>query len=243
MGSPRIQDPVGIRHLVEVRFKAQPGIIDHAGALAAAFEGDPFTLWRISNSPFRVELHNRDRSKVAVASVGSVQLEMEAPETYSVFRDHLSRWLRLVTEDRFFGDLEVRRMGFRTWYFAPANGFEFAELAGRVAERLLRVDVLQQSLSSWNISDNSLVLHLADEDRSLHIRAGPIGGDEAKEKRWIMSDSGREALTDLSFAIELDIFDLFEESQAPTRRSLIQFVEEARALAQDVSSALTVLVR
>ena len=87
------------------------------------------------------------------------------------------------------------------------------------------------------------MLHLADGDRSLHVTAGPIGADEAKQKQWIASDSGREALTDLSFAMDIDIFESFDESQVPPRRSLIQFVEEARALAEDVSSALTALVR
>ena len=79
--------PTGVRYATEFRFKPQPRILNQGGDIAAAFWGEPFIHWRVQSTPFRVELHNEPRSMVAALTHRNIQLEMESPDTFTVFRE------------------------------------------------------------------------------------------------------------------------------------------------------------
>ena len=164
-----IGTPLGVRYATEFRFRALPRIVDHGGALAAEFSDDTFDIWEINDSPFRVGLRNKSRSKVAAATIRNLQMEMEAPDTFSVFRDHFARWTRLVVTDTYLADqLEVTRFGFRTWFFAPVR-ISYQDLKRLIYDRFVGASGILDAMEGWRVHEEALVLDLTNEDQNIRM--------------------------------------------------------------------------
>ncbi len=238
-----IGESVGVRYAVEFRFKPKPLILDRGGALASEYWREPFVHWRVGYTPFRVELFNESRSKVVAATIRSLQVEMEAPETYTMFHDHLSNWLRLAMSAQFFGELDITRMGYRTWLFAPVADGTLDALSSRMSEQFSPgLEPLSQ-MDGWSVADQAHILDMSNDQKKIHMQIGPMGRDQAKEMQWVQTDDGEAELSDLSFAMDIDVSASWEQPAPHRVRDIMRFVDEAHELVDRVSLVLTCTLR
>lgn len=231
------------RYLVEFRFTPFPRILNRSGDLAAEFHGDPFIQWRITSTPFRVELHDQSRTKVAFATHRAIGMEMEAPDTFSMFSDQVQRWLRTATVEKLFGDLQVLRSGFRAWYFTPVSETAYEGLVNRISKRFLIIDPLLDAFSSHKVVDNAVVLNLASPESKIDITLGPITKDEARRKEWVNTDEGQGILPELALAIDIDLFQERDVAEATPVNSMLKFIRDSWKSSELINSTFVDMLR
>ena len=241
--SSRIDDPVSLRQVVEFRFTPHPGLLSHGGDVAAEFRRPPFVHWTIGTTPFRVEMRDEDRTKIAVLSVQNAILEMEVPDTFTVFRDSARRWIRTVCEVPLKDGLQFSRIGFRSWCNSPVIGMSYEGLVRMISDRFLKTDDLLGKIDGYHMTDNMVVVHFASADRKINLSLGPLSSEESREKNWVSTAIGQEKVPDLSLGIDVDVF---EEIATPTNRSHQQLtvsMDSSKQLADKVSEAVTSILR
>ncbi|MCH8061358.1 MAG: hypothetical protein IH861_02530 [Chloroflexi bacterium] len=168
---------------------------------------------------------------------------MEAPDTYNIYQDHLRRWLNITTDNRFLGDLTVTREGFRTYYFAAVEGLDFDELTDLISERFFHSSRILGAFPDFRIRDNAAVFELAHSNMRVHITFGPISREETKDKQWVKTDIGRDAIPELSFAMDIDVSRSSDPAMETNRRNLFSFIQTAHTLADQASISLVEALR
>jgi len=125
-------------HVVEIRYKANPRILDHRGTCAELIsEHMELPHWQIDEN--RIDVFSTDQDLHGFVGFKNDGLTARNAPTRNFFPDKAVKLLRYVFQLKEFGDpIHVERIGVRSRFCTPFEG-KFDELRERYSSRFLRL--------------------------------------------------------------------------------------------------------
>lgn len=217
-----VASPKAWKFIFEVRYPASARLFDRRGLLMEEFQSEPFTEWRVQRN--RVDLHNKENSISVFAAFRNAGGVAEDPPTFTYFRDHLHRWLRLVMRE--LRITRIERIGFRTLYLAPVSSSSFESLFEDFVQNYLGGNSGLLGSTSVRPVDVGIVLDFHVDGCKLHMTTGPMEQKQAQDH--FDSVGVREKLPSLSIFADLDYFaDNPDFEEARIVQMCMRFVAEA----------------
>lgn len=211
------------KYIFEIRYPASARLFDKRGYLMEQFQSEPFTEWRVQRN--RVDLYNKENSISVFASFKNAGAVAEDAPTFTYFRDHLQRWLRLIIPELKVGRIE--RIGFRTIYLAPFENLSFEQLFKSFTNSYLKVYNKSRGLTITKPTDVGIVVDFSVDGCKLHMVAGPM--EQKQARNYFDCDIVKDKIPSLSIFVDLDYFienPSFEENR--TLQMIIKFVNDAQ---------------
>lgn len=216
-------NPKAWKHIFEIRYPASARLFDRRGRLMEEFQSNPFTEWRVQQN--RVDLHDKERSISVFASFRNAGAVVEDPPTFTYFRDHIQRWLRLFISE--INITRIDRIGFRTFYLTQIDGLSFDQLFRSFAKSYLRTDNSIWGLTKAQPVDVGIVLDSTIDGCKLHVITGPM--KQVQAQTYFECASVKDKIPSLSIFVDVDYFSEnpgFEEARII--QMIMRFIGEAQ---------------
>lgn len=211
------------KYIFEIRYPASARLFDKRGYLMEQFQSEPFTEWRVQRN--RVDLYNKENSISVFASFKNAGAVAEDAPTFTYFRDHLQRWLRLIVPELKIDRIE--RIGCRTIYLAPFENLSFEQLFRSFTNSYLKVYNQSSELTITKPTDVGIVVDFGVDGRKLHMVAGPMEQRQARD--YFDCDAVKDKIPSLSIFVDLDYFienPTFEENRI--LQMILKFANDAQ---------------
>lgn len=210
------------KYIFEIRYPASAYLFDKRGIIVEQFKSEPFTLWRIERN--RVDLHNKENSISVFASFTNAGATAEDPPSFSYYRDHIQRWLRLIVPEIRLN--KITRIGFRVITLVEINNMNFEELFDSFVNSYLKVKDGLWGLKAVKPVDIGVSLDSVAGGNRVHMVTGPMEQEQAKG--YFECSEVRDKIPALSICVDLDYFaenPKFGESKLVG--DIMRFVNEA----------------
>jgi len=210
------------KYIFEIRYPATAYLFDRRGFLIEQFKGEPFTKWRIERN--RIDLYDKGKTISVFAGFKNAGATVENPPNYTYFRDHIQRWLRLITPEIKYNRID--RIGFRAINLVEINNLSFEQLFRSFVNSYLTVNQELWGLKVAKPKDIGIVVDLVDGDNKLHVVTGPM--EQVQAKTYFESNEVQERVPQLSIFADVDYFASnpnFEESRMI--QAIMRFVNDA----------------
>lgn len=168
-------DPVTNEHILDVRYKPNPKIIDHRGRWAEEIaEHMGFPHWRIIENRIDVFLDNEvEHAFVGFRNAGFVVIDTP---TQTFFADKATKLFRFLFDLPDFGkSLHIERLGVRSKFCTSFNG-SFEQLVQHFSSRYVNLtpQAREAAGASAKLIDAGAVLHFVDKLGTFHTNSGPL---------------------------------------------------------------------
>jgi len=188
------------KYVFEIRYPASPLFFDNRGKLLEQFKGEPFTEWRIDRN--RIDLYNREQSISVFASFNNAGGSTEDPPTFTYYKDHIQRWLKLIIPD--ISIKQINRIGVRTFYLAQADNLAFDKLFQCFLNSYLKTQNGLWGFAKAKPMDVGITLDAVIDNCKLHIGTGPMEQEQAKS--LFGCESTKKKIPPVSVFIDVDYF-------------------------------------
>lgn len=169
-----------MENTVEIRFKANPKILDHRGDWASAIS-DHMNLedWRVSDH--QIDIYNKDETEHAFLSFKSCGYVTINQAIKGFFRDRATSFIKfLFHENVFQGEkLFVQRLGVRSKICTEYEG-SFEELVANCSSRYITLTSGAKEVFSGKLVDIGAPLHFKDTYGNYNTMCGPMKEDQIK---------------------------------------------------------------
>jgi len=168
-------DPITSEHLLEVRFKPNPRVLDLRGAWVQEI-ADQMDMreWGIVEN--RLDVFDSDEKRRAFVSFQNFGFLARDCPTTNYFPDHANKFLRIVTRLEEFGaNLWVARIGMRARFCTPYDG-TFDQLRARFLQRYvgLSESALDAIGREAKVLDIGAHLNFVDQYGNFNTMCGPM---------------------------------------------------------------------
>jgi hypothetical protein len=173
--------PISVsEHLLEIRYKPNPKILDHRGAWVQLISSElAFSEWLIVEN--RVDIFdkpNKERVFVGFRNAGFTAYDVP---TANYFPDKALKFLRfLFTLDGFENPIYLERIGVRYKFITPFNkGFE--DLRERYSSRYLTLTDKSKGAFSAKLVDIGGSLNFVDSLGNFNTGSGPMAKEQMSQ--------------------------------------------------------------
>ncbi|MGD0575618.1 MAG: hypothetical protein ABSB61_09705 [Anaerolineales bacterium] len=171
--------PVSNEHILEIRYKPNPRILDFRGTWAKAIsEFMELPEWRIVEN--RLDVFSTDQSVHGFVGFGNCGLILLDTPTRNYFPDHATKLLKFLFELEGFGDpLFVQRLGVRSKFCNPYKG-SFDDLRDRFSSKYMSLteEARQAIGQDVKLLDIGAPLNFADKLGNFNTLSGPMVRDQ-----------------------------------------------------------------
>jgi hypothetical protein len=189
-------------HVVEIRYKANPRVLDHRGTWAEMVsEHMALPHWKIIEN--RIDIFTKDRELHAFVGFKNSGLTALNTPTKNYFSDKAIKLLRFVFTLQDFGDpIHVDRIGVRSRFCSPYLG-TFEELRDRYSTKFLRIteEGINAIGKKIKLIDIGGPLNFADKFGNFNTQSGPM---TAKQFNDFFNQS--EDFPDVGLYFDIDYF-------------------------------------
>lgn len=210
------------KYIFEIRYPASAYLFDKRGVIIEQFKSEPFRHWRIERN--RVDLHNKENSISVFAGFNNAGATVEDPPSFSYYRDHVQRWLRLIVPEIRLN--KITRIGFRVITLVEINNMNFKELFDSFVNSYLNVKDGLWGLKAVEPVDIGVILDSVVGGNRVHMVTGPMEQKQAKE--YFECSEVKDKIPALSIFVDLDYYaenPKFGESKLVV--DIMKFVNEA----------------
>jgi len=162
-------------HVVEIRYKANPRVLDHRGTWAEMIsENMQLPHWRIVEN--RIDIFSEEKDLHAFVGFKNAGIAANNTPTKNYFSDKAVKLLKFVFELKEFGDpIFVERVGVRSRFCTPFDK-TFDELKENYATRYLQLtsEAIEAIGKSAKLIDTGGPLNFADKYGSFNTMSGPM---------------------------------------------------------------------
>jgi hypothetical protein len=164
-------------HVVEVRYKANPKVLDYRGTWAEGIsEHMGLKKWRINDN--RVDVHNEDASVHAFVGFGNAGFSTFGVDTRDFFPNKAIRFFKyLFGLDGFGKQIHVKRFGVRSRFAHPFKG-DFDDLVHRYATGYLSLTPEAKDAMGGKLVDIGAPLNFTDKIGNFNTMSGPMRSDQ-----------------------------------------------------------------
>lgn len=169
-------------HVVEVRFKPNPRVLDYRGEWAATI-ADKMELpdWKIIEN--RVDILSSQRLEHAFFGFRNAGFTCSNTSTQIQFPERATKFLRLLFEqERFDSKPVVERLGVRSKFCVPYDG-DFEELNQLVATKYVTMTpgLAEAFGEEARLIDIGAPLNFEDDLGNFNTSCGPMGNEQLKQ--------------------------------------------------------------
>ena len=149
-------------HILEIRFKPNPEVLDHRGAWTAAIAKEMgFNHWKIIEN--RIDFRPDDKTQIAFVSFRNFGITVKDQPTPNFFEDKANKLVRKVMAlNGFQSPLAVERIGVRAKTCHPLER-EFSDVADHIRDVFFKEDSLDQLRGDDAVVDAAAVLYFKTE--------------------------------------------------------------------------------
>lgn len=185
-------------HILEVRYKANPKILDFRGTWAEGISGHmDFKHWRIVEN--RVDVYNDDSSLHAFVGFKSAGFVAKDTETKNFFSDKAVKFFKyLFSLDGFGKDIHTRRIGVRS-RFAQEYNDPFEDLLAKYSQNYLGLTDKAQKEINAELIDIGGPLNFKDANGNFNTMSGPMQTEQLQAYF-----DNRNDLPEVSFYYDID---------------------------------------
>ena len=185
-------------HILEVRYKANPKILDFRGTWAEGISGHMgFKHWRIVEN--RVDAYNDDSSLHAFVGFKSAGFVAKDTETKNFFSDKAVKFFKyLFSLDGFGKDIHTTRIGVRS-RFAQEYNDTFEGLVAKYSENYLALTDKARKEINAELIDIGGPLNFKDADGNFNTMSGPMQTEQLQAYF-----NNRKNLPEVSFYYDID---------------------------------------
>lgn len=176
-----IDTPVQLNeHIVEIRYKPNPKILDYRGTWAEMVsEHMGLDKWRIVENRF--DVHDEDQTRRAFVSFRNAGFIVRNSGLRDYFPNQANKFLRFVLNQEPFGDpLFVIRLGVRSRFAWPFSG-SFDELLQLYAGKLLTLTREAEQAFDAKLIDLGGPINFKTPRGNINSESGPMAADQLRE--------------------------------------------------------------
>lgn len=164
-------------HVVEVRYKANPKILDFRGTWAEGISAHmDLTQWRIVEN--RVDVYNDESSFHAFVGFKGAGFVAKNTEFKNLFSDKATKFFKyLFSLDGFGKDIYITRIGVRS-RFAQEYKDSFERLVGEYSQNYLRLTKEAQTAIDAELIDIGGPLNFTDTAGNFNTMSGPMKSEQ-----------------------------------------------------------------
>jgi hypothetical protein len=185
-------------HVLEIRYKANPKILDFRGAWAEGISNHmDLKHWRILEN--RVDVFNDNSSLHAFVGFKSAGFVAQDTDTKDFFSNKAVKYFKyLFSLDGFGLDIYVRRIGVRA-RFAQEYKNSFEDLMTKYSQNYLRLTEEAKKAINAELVDIGGPLNFKDKEGNFNTMSGPMKSEQLQNLL-----DGREKLPEVSFYYDID---------------------------------------
>jgi len=209
-------------HTLEIRFKANPAMIDHRGSWAAIIAREMgLSAWNIKEN--RIDFSMPDKSQHAFISYRNFGITIKDQQTPNFFADKANKLIRLVMGLREFKKpLPVERIGIRAKICQPYDG-EFSIVSNHLRDVFFKSETLDALGSEESVTDVAAILYFSTKLGQIN---SVISANDAEQLKRIFQH--HEDFPEASWTADMDYFSKTPElmSEKNISKTVSSFVGE-----------------
>jgi hypothetical protein len=185
-------------HILEIRYKANPKILDFRGTWAEGISNHmDLKHWRIVEN--RVDVFNDNSSLHAFVGFKSAGFVAQDTDTKNFFSDKAVKFFRyLFSLDGFGKDIYTTRIGVRS-RFAQEYKDDFKNLMIKYSQNYLRLTEEAKKAINAELVDIGGPLNFKDKEGNFNTMSGPMKSEQLQD-----FFDNREKLPEVSFYYDID---------------------------------------
>lgn len=187
-------------HILEIRYKPNPQILDHRGNLAESISQHmSLTEWRINKN--RVDVHSKNqlvRVFVSFRNAGAVVRNTSLPD---YFPNQTNKFLQhLFSLEPLRNPLMVQRFGVKS-RFATPSPMPFEELLQQYRRKIVTLTPEAESAFGAELIDIGLPLNFETKSGKINSNGGPM---EKEQLAKFFDFAAPESLPEVALYVEFD---------------------------------------
>lgn len=167
-------------HIIEIRYKPNPKILDYRGTWAEMVSAHmELPEWRIVENRF--DVFDKDYLRRAFISFRNAGLVVHNSPTKNYFSDQGNKLLKFLFDQEPFGDpLYVERLGIRSRFAITFSG-SFSDLLNRYMNRVLTISESSLKIFNAKVTDIGGPIYFKTSRGNINSVSGPMIEDQIRE--------------------------------------------------------------
>lgn len=215
------------KHLVEIRFKPSPSVLDKRGQIAESLSGKLFDRWGISQN--RIDFRNKDCKYVTgFFSFRNIGFSSVYPQPLEYFVEKAKDFIKRAWV--FFGTNDITRIGVRATFLSEVADFKESVKAYRNC--FLKLSEEEVKKFGGDLVDVGFPLNFRAGDKFFNITTGPM------EKAQAVNYYGdEEGIPETSIYLDVDYFKTTFKSTL-RQKQVLDFIDEGTQKAQEINNLI-----
>jgi len=215
------------KHLVEIRFKPTPSVLDKRGWIAESLSGKLFDRWSISEN--RVDFRNKDCKYITgFFSFRNVGFASVYPQPAEYFVEKAKDFIKSAWV--FFGTNDITRIGVRSTFLSEVGDFKEAVAAYRNC--FLKLSEEEVKKFGGDLVDVGFPLNFRAGDKCFNLMTGPM-----RKAQAVNYYGDEEGIPETSIYLDADYFKT-TFTKAFRQKEALNFIEEGTQKAQEINKLI-----